>query len=387
MTKSKNDRGLCQDRIAHLRAVIEADVSAGLYYGAAIRVSRSNTVGLDATVGYEDGERKRPLKPDAVFSIFSTTKAFINVLTLRAIEMGRYALTTRLSDIIPEFTGAPRDKVTFFHLLTHTTGMPSVWVPKPDMYQGRHAEMFAAVIEYVHGNVEPGTRCDYAPASNHILMAEALLRTDPSGRDLRTILAQDLFEPLGMNDTSLGVRKDLKARHVKPDMRGTLPIKLPGRTIEGPYAVFEEEDTDMAHVGCISTVDNIWRFTEMLRCGGTLDESRILSPRMIALARKNWTGRLPNEIYHTVALRAGWEPPPAFMGLGFNVRGEGIVHHQLGTLTSPETFGNYGAGSSVYWVDPELDMSFACLTAGVMKQAPNIERFQKLADIAVSAAI
>lgn len=69
------------------------------------------------------------------------------------------------------------------------------------------------------------------------------------------------------------------------------------------------------------------------------------------------------------------------------MRGDRIVRHQLGTLTSPETFGNYGAGSAVYWVDPELDLTFVGLTAGILAQAPNIDRFQRLADIAVSAAL
>ncbi len=59
----------------------------------------------------------------------------------------------------------------------------------------------------------------------------------------------------------------------------------------------------------------------MLRRGGELDGVRILSPRTIALARQVWTGDLPNEIYKAVALRSGWEAPPAYMGLGFNVRG------------------------------------------------------------------
>jgi hypothetical protein len=32
-------------------------------------------------------------------------------------------------------------------------------------------------------------------------------------------------------------------------------------------------------------------------------------------------------------------------------------------------------------------MTFVCLTAGVMEESGNIERFQRLSDIAVSAAI
>ena len=86
-------------------------------------------------------------------------------------------------------------------------------------------------------------------------------------------------------------------------------------------------------------------------------------------------------------LRAGWQVAPAYMGLGFNVRGTKIVNHQLGTLTSPETFGNYGAGSTLLWVDPELDVSFAACSAGVMTQTANIARFQKISDTVVSAMV
>ncbi len=76
----------------------------------------------------------------------------------------------------------------------------------------------------------------------------------------------------------------------------------------------------MPHVGCIASADNLWRFAEMLRRGGELDGARILSPAIIEAARKNWTGEFYNELYRTVALRAGWEVPRAYMGLGFNVR-------------------------------------------------------------------
>ena len=69
------------------------------------------------------------------------------------------------------------------------------------------------------------------------------------------------------------------------------------------------------------------------------------------------------------------------------MRGEQIIPTMFGTLTSPRTYGNYGAGSTLFWVDPELDMTFVCLSAGVMKSAQNIERFQRLSDIAVSAAV
>jgi CubicO group peptidase (beta-lactamase class C family) len=379
--------GFSQARLARLKAVIEADVASGAYFGAVLRVMRGGVIGFDEAIGSADAAGTKPLAKDSVFSIFSTSKAFTNILILRAIEEGRFALTTKVKDIIPEFAGEPRERATFFHLLTHTAGMPGVWIPRPGMYLDRLDELLDAVIENVHGTVEPGTRCDYSPLANHVLMGEALRRTDPKGRRFRDILAEDLFAPLGMKDTSMGLRADLDARHVRPDMRGTVPIKHLSRTLPGDHALFEDPDVEAPHVGCASSVPDLSRFAEMLRRGGELDGARILGPRTIQMARQVWTGDFPNELYRAVHLRMGWEEMPAYMGLGFNVRGTRIGHHQLGTMTSPETFGNYGAGSALFWVDPALDVSFACLTAGVMTQAANIERFQKLSDMIVSSCI
>ena len=138
-------------------------------------------------------------------------------------------------------------------------------------------------------------------------------------------------------------------------------------------------------MGGASTAHDMSRFAEMLRRGGELDGARILSPAMLRLARRNHTGDLPNELYKAAALRAGYEVPPAYIGLGFSVRGTRIVKHQFGTLTSPETFGNYGAGSTEFWIDPELDVTFVGLTTGLLPQAPNIDRFQRLSDMLVGA--
>jgi CubicO group peptidase (beta-lactamase class C family) len=255
------------------------------------------------------------------------------------------------------------------------------------MFLDRLSELYDATIENVHGVVPPGSRCDYSPLANHVLMGTALVRTDPKGRNYQTLLHEDLFAPLKMDSTSMGLRADLKDRHVRPDMRGTVPIKHLSRNIEGDHALFEDPDVEAPHVGCASTASDLWRFAEMLRREGELDGVRILSPATIRLARQVHTGTMPNELYKGVAERAGWEVPPANMGLGFQVRGTGVFHHLFGTLATPETFGNYGAGSTLFWIDPERDVSFACLTAGVMTQAANIERFQKLSDLVHSAMV
>ena len=382
-----NESGLNRERLDHLKDVIERDIAAGRYNGAVITVARGGSVGLHAVIGTAQADKRNPLRSDSVFSIFSVTKAFTNVLALRAIELGQFALTTRVCDIIPEFRGGLREQITILHLMTHTSGLPMVFAPKPGMYIDHLDEIIAAICEVVHSVEPPGDRAAYSPMANQALLGEALRRTDAKRRSYRAIVDEDLFKPLGMRDSAIGRRADLKERHVVPDFRGNVAINHLGHSNLGPNGAFEEEQAEMPWVGAVSSVPDMFRFAEMLRGNGALDGARILSPATLALARRNWTGDKPNELYKMLAHRRGWEPSPAYLGLGFSLRGTAICHHMFGTLSSPGTFGNYGAGSALYWIDPERDLTFVCLTAGVMESNDNIERFQRLSDIAVSAAV
>lgn len=378
--------GLNEGRLAHLHAVIETDVQRGKYNGAVIIVARHGRIALQAALGSGDAQKARPLAPDSVFSIFSVTKALTNILFLRACELGQLALTTRVVEVIPEFSGGLREQITFFHLIAHSSGLPMVFTPKPGMYIDRLDEVIAAICKNVHSVEPPGERAAYSPMANQALLGEALRRTDPKRRCYRAIVEDELLRPLGMSSTSIGVRADLKSRHMVPDFRGNSAIEHLGSSNLGPNGAFEEEHAEMPWVGAVSTVPDMFRFAEMLRRGGTLDDVRILSPATLSLARRNWTGDKPNELYKVLAHRRGWEPSPAYLGLGFSLRGTALCHHMFGTLASAGTFGNYGAGSALYWVDPERELTFVCLTAGVMESNDNIERFQRLSDIAISAA-
>jgi len=375
------------ERLDHLRRVVAEDIAAGRYYGAVLAIARAGQLGLHEAIGHADAAASRALRLDSVFSIFSVTKAITNVLVLRAIELGRFALTTRISDLVPEFSGGLRNQITVHHLLTHTSGLPIVFAIKPDMYIDRLDEVVAAVCAHIQPAEPPGERVAYSPLANHALLGEALRRTDPKRRSYRAIVHDDLLAPLGMGDSSVGLRRDLRARHVVPDFRGNFPITHPGHSNLGPNGAFEEEDAEMPWVGLASTVPDLLRFAEMLRRGGELDGSRILSPAMLELATRNWTGEKPNELYKALFEQRGWPPAPAYLGLGFALRGTAMCHHLYGTLTSPGTFGNYGAGSALYWVDPTRELTFVCLSAGVMNSLDNIERFQRLSDIAVAAAL
>ena len=380
-------KGLDADRLQHLRETIQQDISADKYFGAVVLVAHQGEIALQEAFGWSGADHARKLELDSVFSLFSLTKAFTTVLTLRAIELGQFALTTRVCEVIPEFNGPMRDRINFFHLLTHQSGLPALWIPKPGMFIDRLDEIIAAICQYVRPVDPPGIKCHYSPLFNHALMGEAVRRTDPQQRSYRQILQDEVLTPLGMHDTAIGQRKDLADRHIFPDFRGKPPQEHLSRHNNDPQGAFKDETAEMPWVGGISTVPDLFRFAEMLRRGGTLNGARILSPAMIGLATQNWTGDKPNELYKAVAINNGWEPYPAYIGLGFCLRGELVCPNLFGTLPSPGTYGNYGSGSTLFWVDPETDLTFVYLSAGIMQQAPNIERFQRLSDIAASAVL
>jgi CubicO group peptidase (beta-lactamase class C family) len=378
--------GVDANRIQHLADTIRADTERGDYWGARIMIARHGRVSLDAAIGYADRDRTRKVESDSVFSIFSMTKAMTNVLALRSIELGRFSLAHKVSELIPEFRGGLREHITIFHLLTHMSGLPMLFQLKPGMPIDNMADMVRVACEMVQSDEPPGLSCKYSPLLNHLLLGEIVRRTDPEGRHYRDIMRQDLFEPLRMAGSSLGLRRDLQPRHLFPDFRGNSPVNHIGSSGLGENGAFREEFAEMPWVGAVSTAPDIFRLAEMLRQHGCLDGARILSPAMVRKSRQCYTDGKPNELYKILAHKDQWEVCPAYIGLGFSLRGTKMTHHMFGTQTSPETFGNYGAGSTLFWVDPELDLTFVCLTTGLLPGNRNIVRYHRLADIAVSAA-
>ena len=386
MSEAKTS-GLYRERLLHLKSVVQDDIARGRYLGGVLIVARHGEIGLHEALGHADEGRTRAVQKDSVFSIFSVTKAFTNVLVMQAIEQGRLALTTPISSVIPEFSGRGREAVTLFHLLTHTSGFPSLYTPRDGMCIDRLSEVIEAICQNVYPVEAPGTRVDYSPMINHALMGEAVRRTDPRKRRYRQIIEEEIFKPLAMRDSSVGLRRDLRERHLVPEFRGNAPMNHLGHSNLGPQGAFLEEEAEMPWVGVSSTASDMFRFAEALRRGGELDGARILGPTILERARQCWTGDKPNEVYKRLAESRGWRVMPAYIGLGFSLRGTEIGPTLFGTLTSPHTFGNYGAGTTLFWVDPALDMTFVGLMTGVLTSGDNIERWQRLSDIAVSAAI
>ena len=205
--------GFNKEQLNRLSLAIHKDVEDNIYDGGAIVVARHGDIGLHEAVGYADRKNNRTLKLDDVFNILSVTKAFTDTIVLSFIERGKLALTTPVTELIPELTCKDKQTLTVFHLMTHTAGSPPVLFPVPVDQMGNIEAVIKAICK-LDLVMEPGKAVSYSPLWGHALLGEIVRRLDDKKRSLRDIYQEELFGPLQMKNTALGRRKDLAPRIV-----------------------------------------------------------------------------------------------------------------------------------------------------------------------------
>ena len=182
-----------------------------------------------------------------------------------------------------------------------------------------------------------------------------------------------------MHDTAVGLRADLKPRKVVPDFRGNYPDRpqepqdarpqwrIRGRARRRCPGWASSPRCPTCSVSRICSV-GVARWTV----------PRLLSPAMLDLATRNRTGDMVNELYAARGRDEGIDPCARLHRARFRAS----RRRRCATTCSARwprraDFGNYGAGTTLFWVDPERDITFACLSAGVMEHNANTRRFQK----------
>ena len=123
--------GFDRDRLMLLTQSVTNDIEAGRYDGVRLILARRGETALDCTIGFNDRDKGRALKPDDVFCIMSLTKSWTAAAVLNRVERGDVQLTTRVAEVIPEFGINGKQRITLAHLLTHTSGMPLGLPPLP----------------------------------------------------------------------------------------------------------------------------------------------------------------------------------------------------------------------------------------------------------------
>ncbi|MEX2724703.1 MAG: serine hydrolase domain-containing protein, partial [Candidatus Freyarchaeota archaeon] len=376
--------GLDPERLNRLKRTIEKDIEEGIYDGAAFIVARHGKIAMYEAVGKTDLEKNRPAKVDDVFFIMSITKQLTTTRVLMDIEQGKFTLNTPICEIIPEFSIKGKQRVTVGHILTHTSGLNTELPFGLPVDRVGNIEAVTAAMSNERLLVQPGKMVSYNAIAAFSLLGAIVQRLDERKRPFRQILREDVFEPLGMKDTALGLPERLKSRIVPVKVRDKTPGLFDPLLLESLNFLATEE-TELPAGGAVSTVLDIFRFSEMLRRGGTLNKVRLLSSDMVKYATTIHTGDLPNHLFDYCREMYGWPVFPANLGLSFFIRGEGIFPTPLGLTTSPATFGGLGAGSTVFWVDPSRNLTYVFLSAGLLEEGHSIMRHQRLSDMVVAA--
>jgi CubicO group peptidase (beta-lactamase class C family) len=380
--------GFDAERLLRLSDTLNAQIKSGYIHGAAMRVSRRGHVVVDFVGGYAEKATDRRLGPDSVFVTMSACKPFTTVLVLGLVERGLLRLHSPVADTIPEFGRFGKETITLFHLLTHTGGIMS-GAPNAGPEVLGNIEKLVELLSNLPPECLPGERVSYSMLVAHSIIAAMCLRVDGRGRNYSTMLRDEVFQPLGMTDTNLGMRADLAAR-VCP-VRGAQQISydaFPATVIEPLVEeVIFAPGAEFPSAGGLTTINDLHRFAEMLRRDGELDGVRLLAPATIRLAARNWIGDKSNTVWDPILTARGWHRFPDNIGLGLRVRGEGISPGPFGMLNSPGTFGHMGAGSTGFWVDPEHELSYALLTTGLLEESHHLERTAMLSDLVMSALI
>ncbi|MCW5978335.1 MAG: beta-lactamase family protein [Bryobacteraceae bacterium] len=325
---TKLGAALRNDKLEQAAALIEKEVAAGKVRAASLDVRQGAHV-----FGKAFGEARRP---DAIFLIASITKPMTAAGVMLLVDRGRLALEDPVVKYIPEFSEGDRKLITVRHLLTHTSGLPDQ-LPENVELRKRHAPLKDFVAGAVRTPLlfKPGTQVRYQ-SMGILLAAEIAERI--TGEPFPKFLERELFQPLGMSRTALGL-----GRFSIPETAQCQVDAAPG-LYGGGSAGAKSWDWNSPYWrnlaapwgGAHSTGPDIAAFLRYF-----------LAPDGKVLKKETAARMIVNQ-------NQGLNEP---RGIGFVVK-----PGSFGRACSPKAFGHSGATGTIAWADPATGLSCVILT-------------------------
>ncbi|MDP4026663.1 serine hydrolase domain-containing protein [Methylobacterium sp. NEAU 140] len=372
-------QGFATARLARIAPVMRAEIEKGTMPGAVTLIARNGKLVHVEAHGFLDSAKTRPMPRDAVFRGFSMTKPVVAVAALALIEQGRLNLRDPLAQYFPEFkemkvfievqdergrttrVAVPAKRpILIWDLFRHTAGFTYAGsAPFPELtaaYERADVESrdtdvsneeFVNRLAAIPLAYEPGTRWEYSVATDVLgLVVEKVV-----GKRLDLHLAETIFGPIGMKETSFQLRPEQAGRLA--DAYDADPLK-----VELWKASRPEQDPAKRYVhggaGMLTTAEDYFRFAQMVLNGGELDGVRILS-------RKSVGFMLSNHIQGLIGSPLPTTGPGYGFGLGWGVRlaeGGGYAPGSPGDAMWA------GAGGTSFTVDRQEGIVGVIMTAG-----------------------
>lgn len=325
--------------------------------------------------GYADREANRPMDRNTLVRIFSMTKPVTGVALMTLYEKGAFQLDDPLSKYAPEFADMKVYKgvaangqlilepakraITIRDITRHTAGFAGTEIPalatlvrqadamNPANTLTEMARRLAGIPLQFH----PGDQWAYGPAVD----VQAYLVEKLSGKPFDEYLQSTIFGPLAMTNT----------RYLIPEGDRSRFAALYNRGNDGKLTRVPDEQANAMNTkewalkpggwGLTSTLDDYMKFAQMLVNKGRLGEARILQPATVELMATN-------HLSDTVSQRM-WLPSKGRVGFGidFAVRTQPPANKDENNGVVGEFFWD-GAASTLFWVDPENELTAILFT-------------------------
>jgi beta-lactamase class C len=263
---------------------------------------------------------------DSPFLIASITKPMTAAGVMLLVDRGVIGFEDPAAKYLDGFRGEGREQITIRHLLTHTSGLPDMLANNVELRK-RNAPLSA----FVKGSLTtpllfaPGTQTKYQ--SMGILLAAEIAQRK-TGKPFRDFLRAEIFEPLGMTHTFLGLGTYKLSDTVRSQAEHGDP---PGGTPESAGYDWNSmywRDLGAPWGGAHSTASDIALFLKAF-----------LHPAGKPL-RKETTQRMTKN------------------------QNEGRSEaYGIGWAVTPRPFGHSGSTGTLCWADADSDTTFVLLTS------------------------
>jgi CubicO group peptidase (beta-lactamase class C family) len=220
-----------------MEQIVKDDVASQHFMGTVL-VARNGKPILDKGYGSADLEWNIPNAPDTRFRLGSITKQFTAACILLLEERGQLKIEEPISKYMPDAPAGWKN-ITFFHLLTHTSGIPSftsfadynelqTWPVTPEQLVARFRDK---PLEF-----QPGEKWKYSN-SGYALLGYLLEKI--SGKKYCDFLQQNIFTPLAMHDSGCDRNSNILPRRASGYTPGPKGLENAGyidMTVPSPRA-------------------------------------------------------------------------------------------------------------------------------------------------------
>jgi CubicO group peptidase (beta-lactamase class C family) len=377
--------------LAAVQRLVDDAIVEGVFPGAVFAVMHGKEVALSAHGRYTYCPESPSIRPDTIWDMASVSKVVgTTTMAMHLHEAGKLDIEAPVVSILPSFGQNGKDKITFRNLLVHDSGLIAFrpYHKSTSMPQEVIAKIDAEGFAY-----ETGTKMVYSDL-NMITLARAMEKV--SGQKLDVFLHEQVFGPLGMNDTgyfrSVGPMEspgELDPSRCAPTETAE-PWRFEQRRMRAAFlegtASERKRRAGLRFADQEQYVQGEVHDPTAMTLGGVAGHAGLFStaPDLIKFLRALLDDKIVKR--ETVDFFVRRQSDRSSRALGWDTKSE---NSSAGTRFGDRSFGHTGYTGTSVWVDPDRDLAAVLLTNRVHPTSENtkIIRFRPGFHDAVVAAL